>query len=162
MIKTEGWFTDLPRLVVQQLTCSYNLAGTILYSYVTTQCQPGKPLAMLLNECRPSLLPMLFSVFTPVSCQTEVDIQTGHHSPSQPFSERCRWPVATSSPSPPLSQSSSHVDLLQRSQSNTELLLSLGLCAYCLHLAWSSSQQALTGCFSSFSCQPKCHFLYLK
>lgn len=87
----------------------------------TTQCQPGKPLVMLLNEWRPFFLPMLFSIFTPMSCQTEVYIQTGHHSPSQPFSERCRWPVAASSPSPPLSQSSSHVDLLQRSQTNTEL-----------------------------------------
>lgn len=99
MIKTEGWFTDFSRLVVQQPLCSYNLEDTIMYSYAKwySVSQVSHPV-MLPHWMQTFLATFLGANFYSCLMPDKGDRQPGLLTVPQttPSPERCTWHLATS------------------------------------------------------------------
>lgn len=138
------------------------LQASILYSYTEPHSarQASRP-GTLLNECRP-LLPLSLPIFPPVSCQTEGDSQTALKSCLLRKDTGHPWLPLHSHPDP-VSQSSSHVDLLEGSQTNSEPFPVSGpmyLPSPLPGMLFLRVRTYLAAFHHSFRCQLRCHFLY--
>lgn len=105
MIKTEGWITDSCQLVVQQWIYSHNLAEATLESctsrHRTSQTRAPRHThpAVLLNQCRPSLLPLQ----GPICLMSAVDAQTMPHFPSHDCPRKLQGTLGYQVPLPDIS-----------------------------------------------------------